>query len=58
MAYDKKISRANPGHVTLVLDDSGSMADALAGTSDQKCRWVERDTGHLFKPRSWATLSA
>ena len=34
MAYEQKISRAKPGLIGLVLDDSGSMADNLPGTSD------------------------
>jgi len=49
MAYEKKISRAEPGLIGLVLDDSGSMGDVLPGTSDAKCLWVERYTGIIFK---------
>lgn len=41
MSYEKKISRSNPGLIILLLDDSGSMADNLPGTSDAKFKWVE-----------------
>ena len=34
MPYEKKISRANPGLIVMVLDDSRSMRDNLLGTSD------------------------
>ena len=40
--YEKKISRANPGLVVFLLDDSGSMADNLPGTTDPKWQWNER----------------
>lgn len=42
MSYEQKISRTKPGLIVLVLDDSGSMSDKLAGTSDQRYKWVER----------------
>jgi hypothetical protein len=41
MAYEQKISQANPGLLGLILDDSGSMADNLPGTTDPKFKWVE-----------------
>ena len=49
MSYEKKISRANPGLITMVLDDSGSMSDNLPGTTDPKFKWVERYAGIIFK---------
>jgi hypothetical protein len=49
MPYAKKISRAEPGHVIFVLDDSGSMADNLPGTSDAKFQWTERYFGIVLK---------
>jgi len=49
MTYQKKISRAEPGNVAFVLDDSGSMADNLPGTADPKFRWVERYFGLVVK---------
>ena len=49
MAHEKKISRAFPGLIIFVLDDSGSMGDLLQGTSDPCCAWVERYLGILFK---------
>jgi hypothetical protein len=48
MAYEKKISRAQPGLIGLILDDSGSMADNLPGTSDPKYQWVERYFGNIL----------
>jgi len=42
MAYEKKISRQNPGLIVGVFDDSGSMTEKLPGTSDPKYKWVER----------------
>lgn len=49
MAYDKKISRAFPGLIIFLMDDSGSMDEELQGTSDPKYAWVERYLGILFK---------
>jgi len=49
MAYEQKISRAKPGLIGLVLDDSGSMADNLPGTSDPKFKWVERYVGNILE---------
>ena len=49
MSCEKKISRRNPGLIVLVLDDSGSMADKLKGTSDAKCQWNERYFGIILK---------
>ncbi|MBM4040684.1 MAG: VWA domain-containing protein [Planctomycetes bacterium] len=49
MPYEKRISRAQPGCVVVVLDDSGSMGDPLPGTSDPKYQWVERLLGFVLK---------
>ncbi len=49
MPYEKKISRAEPGLVVMLLDDSGSMADNLPGTSDRKYLWNERYFGYVAK---------
>ena len=46
MAYEKKISRADPGLIANVIDDSFSMFDNLPGTSDPKYMWVERLYGN------------
>jgi hypothetical protein len=35
--------------VVMVLDDSTSMKDHLAGTTDERYKWVERYTGLIFK---------
>lgn len=48
MPNEKKISCQFPGLIVMVIDDSGSMDDKLAGTSDAKYKWVERYTGHIF----------
>lgn len=47
--YSKKIQRAEPGLIVLILDDSGSMADPMPGTSDPKFLWVERYTGLILQ---------
>ena len=49
MPYEKKISRKNPGLIALSVDDSGSMADPLPGTTDPKHKWTDRYTGIVFK---------
>ena len=49
MTYEMKVSRANPGLILLVLDDSGSMRDDLPGTTDQKHQWVARYLGIILK---------
>lgn len=49
MPYAKKVSRALPGLIVLVLDDSGSMGWDLPGTSDKRFVWVERYTQHILK---------
>jgi len=46
--YQKAVNRANPGLIVFVLDDSGSMAGPLPGTSDPKYVWVERYTKILL----------
>jgi len=48
MAYEQKISQARPGLIGMILDDSGSMADNLPGTSDPKYKWVEHYSGIIF----------
>jgi len=48
MSYEKKVSSKNPGLIVMLLDDSGSMADNLPGTSDPKFKWNERYSGHIF----------
>lgn len=48
MSYEKLISRANPGLILMLLDDSASMSDDLPGTSDPKYKWVERYSGIIF----------
>jgi len=42
MSYEKTISQQFPGLIIVILDDSGSMAENLPGTSDPKYKWVER----------------
>ncbi len=47
--YQKKVQRAEPGLIVLILDDSGSMQDNLGATSDPKFLWVERYTGQILR---------
>jgi hypothetical protein len=47
--HQKKISRKEPGFIMMILDDSGSMADPLSGTSDSKYQWNERLYGCTLK---------
>ena len=47
--YQKKVERAHPGLIVMVLDDSGSMAGSLAGGSDTRFQWVERYSGIILK---------
>lgn len=49
MSYEKMISRTEPGLLALLLDDSGSIADHLPGTSDPKYAWNERYFGLIVK---------
>ena len=49
MSYEKKVSRKNPGLIVTVLDDSGSQGEKMAGTNDERYKWVERDMGHILK---------
>ena len=49
MAYEQKISRERPALIGFILDDSGSMGDSLAGTSDPKFKWVERYLGIILQ---------
>jgi hypothetical protein len=49
MSYTKMISRREPGLIELLLDNSPSMRQFLAGTSDPKFQWVERYAGHILK---------
>lgn len=40
--YEQMIKVLCPGLIVFLIDDSGSMADNLPGTSDAKCQWTER----------------
>ncbi|MFC1764993.1 vWA domain-containing protein [Planctomycetota bacterium] len=48
MAYEKLVSQQFPGWIIFILDDSGSMTDALPGTSDPRYQWVERYIGIIL----------
>lgn len=48
MSHEQKISQANPGLVSAVLDDSGSTADFLPGTNDPVFKWIEHDFGAIL----------
>lgn len=47
--YNKRCSRAEPGLIVFVLDDSESMADPLEQTTDSKWKYVERFIGVILK---------
>ena len=49
MSHEAMVSRAHPGLIQSIIDDSGSMAAALPGTSDAVCAWTERLTGIVLK---------
>lgn len=49
MPYEKKISRAEPGFIGTMVDESQSMSDPMLGTSDSKYLWTERYYGHVLK---------
>lgn len=49
MAYQKKVERAHPELIVMILDDSGSMTMAMAGTSDARHAWVERYSSIILK---------
>jgi hypothetical protein len=48
MSHENEISRANPGLIAMLLDDSGSMTDNLPGGSDSCYAYVERYSGIIF----------
>jgi hypothetical protein len=49
MAYDRKVERANPELIVMLLDDSGSMSSSMPGTSDARYAWVERYAGIILR---------
>lgn len=49
MPYERKVARANPALIVMILDDSGSMSSNMAGTSDTRFQWVERYSGLILK---------
>ncbi len=49
MTYQRKVERAHPALIVMILDDSGSMVGSLPGTSDTRFQWVERYSGIILK---------
>jgi len=49
MPYERKVERAHPALIVMILDDSGSMSESLPGTSDTRYQWVERYSGIILK---------
>lgn len=49
MPYERKVERAHPALIVMILDDSGSMSTNMTGTSDTRCQWVERYSGIILK---------
>ena len=48
-SYQRKVDRAHPTLITMILDDSASMTIDLSGTSDPKYQWVERYSEVILK---------
>lgn len=49
MPYERKVERAHPALITMILDDSGSMSTPLPGSGDARYQWVERYAGVILK---------
>ena len=49
MTYERKVERAHPALIVMILDDSGSMSASMTGTSDARFQWVERYSGVILK---------
>lgn len=49
MPYERKVERAHPALIVMILDDSGSMSTSLPGTTDTRYQWVERYSGIILK---------
>ena len=49
MSYERKVERAHPALIAMILDDSGSMSTNMTGTSDARYQWVERYSGIILK---------
>lgn len=49
MAYERKVERAHPALIAMILDDSGSMSSGLPGSNDPRFQWVERYSGVILK---------
>jgi hypothetical protein len=47
--YRRKAERAHPALILMIMDDSGSMTDELAGTSDRRYELVERYSGIILR---------
>jgi len=49
MSYERKVERAHPALIVMLLDDSGSMSGTLPGSGDARYLWVERYSGIILK---------
>jgi hypothetical protein len=49
MPYERKVERAHPALIVMILDDSGSMSTSLPGSGDARYQWVERYSGIILK---------
>ncbi|GEM_PF-1215537 len=47
--YQRKVERAHPNLIVMILDDSGSMSANLAETSDSRFRLVEQNTETILR---------
>jgi hypothetical protein len=48
MPYERKVERAHPTLIQMIMDDSGSMAGVLYGSGDARFKWVERYGGQIL----------
>lgn len=46
--YEKKVSTSNPGLIGGIIDDSGSVLEKLAGTTDEIYLWISRYFGIIL----------
>lgn len=49
MSYERSVNLAHPALIVMILDDSSSMSESMAGTSDTRFQWVERYSGVILR---------
>ncbi len=48
MPYERKVERAHPTLIQMIMDDSGSMAGVMYGSGDARFKWVEKYGGQIL----------